>query len=149
MSLPILAQDDEEPLDSKQSASRAKPPRAAGFSQRLAMVKPVDSDIRPMSPKPGVRVLDADAITLLMKQGEQLVEAGDFAAARTLFQRAAEADNASAAIALGATYDPTVLAETRAVGIDADVVKARFWYKKAVSLGSSEAKRRLELLANR
>jgi TPR repeat protein len=84
-----------------------------------------------------------------MKQGEQLVEVGDFAAARTLFQRAAEADDAAAAIALGATYDPTVLTGKRTVGIDADIVKARFWYRKAVSLGSSEAKRRLELLANR
>jgi hypothetical protein len=53
--------------------------------------------IGPLSPKPTVRALDADAITLLMKRGEQLVEAGDFAAARTLFQRAAEADEAAAA----------------------------------------------------
>jgi TPR repeat protein len=105
--------------------------------------------IGPLSPKPTVRALDADAITLLMKRGEQLVEAGDFAAARTLFQRAAEADEAAAAIALGATYDPAVLAGMRVVGIDADVGKARFWYQKAVSLGSSDAKRRLELLANR
>jgi TPR repeat protein len=84
-----------------------------------------------------------------MKRGEQLVEAGDFAAARTLFQRVAEADDAAAAIALGATYDPTVLSGLRAVGIDADVGKARFWYQKAVTLGSSDGKRRLELLANR
>jgi TPR repeat protein len=49
---------------------------------------------------------------------------------------------------LGATYDPTVLARMGALGIDADVVKARFWYQKAVSLGSTEANRRLELLAN-
>jgi TPR repeat protein len=61
----------------------------------------------------------------------------------------ARGDDVAAAIALGATYDPTVLARMRAVGIDADVVKARFWYQKAVSLGSTEAKRRLELLANR
>jgi TPR repeat protein len=54
-----------------------------------------------------------------------------------------------AATALGATYDPTVLAGLRAVGVEADVVKARFWYQKAVSLGSSDAKRRLDLLANR
>src|SRR5262249_13038740 len=89
----ILAQDDEaEPLDANQSASPAKPSRAAGFSERLAMVKPEDADVGPMSPRPVVRFLDADAITLLMKQGEQLVETGDFAAARTLFQRAAEAE---------------------------------------------------------
>jgi TPR repeat protein len=42
-----------------------------------------------------------------------------------------------------------VLARLRAVGVDADLVKARFWYQKAVSLGSPDAKRRLELLANR
>jgi TPR repeat protein len=113
------------------------------------MVKPDDPGIGALSPKPAVRVLDADAIMLLMKRGEQLVEAGDLAAARTLFQRGAQADNAAAAIALGATYDPTVLAGMHVVGIDADVSKARFWYQKAVSLGSSDAKRRLELLANR
>jgi len=142
-SLPILAQDDEpEPPDANESASRAKPPQAARLSERLAMVNP---GIEALSPKPAVRVLDADAISLLMKRGEQLFEAGDFAAARTLFQRGAEADNAAAAIALGATYDPTVLAGMRAVGIDADVSKARFWYQKAVSLGSSDATQRLEL----
>jgi TPR repeat protein len=84
-----------------------------------------------------------------MKQGQQLVEAGDLAAARTLFQRAAEANDAAAAMALGATYDPTVLAGMRAVGIEPDVVKARFWYQNAASLGSSEAKRRLDVLVNR
>jgi hypothetical protein len=149
--LPILAQDDEAgPLDANESASRAKPPQAARFSERLAMVfKPDDLDIGALSPNPAVRVLNTEAIMLLMKQGEELVEVGDFATARPLFQRAAEADDATASLALGATYDPAVLAGMRTVGIDADVAKARFWYQKAVSLGSAEAKRRLELLANR
>src|SRR5262249_24277106 len=76
-SLPILAQDDEpEPPDANESASRAKPPRAARLSERLAMVSPA---IGALSPKPAVRALDADAISLLMKRGEQLFEAGDFA----------------------------------------------------------------------
>jgi hypothetical protein len=149
-SLPVLAKDDEaEHADANESAARAGQPRAPMFSERLAMVKPDDPGIGPLSPKPPVRTLDADTITLLMTRGEQLLEAGDFAAARTLFQRAAEADNAAAAIALGATYDPIVLARMHAVGIDADVSNARFWYQKAVSLGSSDARRRLELLANR
>jgi TPR repeat protein len=102
-------------------------------------VKPDDPSIRAPSPKPAVRALDGETITLLIKQGEQLAEAGDLAAARTMFQRAAEADDAAAAIALGATYDPTVLARMGAVGIDGDVMKARFWYQRAVSLGSTEA----------
>ena len=66
-----------------------------------------------------------------------------------LFQRAAEAGDAAAATALSATYDPIVVAKLGVVGIHADVMKARFWYQKAVSLGSSDAKRRLDLLANR
>jgi TPR repeat protein len=33
--------------------------------------------------------------------------------------------------------------------LSADVEKARFWYQKAASLGSLDAKRRLDLLANR
>jgi hypothetical protein len=149
-SLPIMAKDDEaEHREANEPASRARQPRAARFSERLAMAKPDDRGIGPLSPKPTLRALDAETITLLMKRGEQLVEAGDFAAARTLFQRVAEADDAAAAIALGATYDPTVLSGLRAVGIDADVGKARFWYQKAVTLGSSDGKRRLELLANR
>ena len=64
-------------------------------------------------------------------------------------QRAAEAGDAAAATALGATYDPTVLAKLGVVGIGADLEKARFWYQEAASLGSPDAQRRLELLANR
>jgi TPR repeat protein len=113
------------------------------------MVMPEAPGVRALSSKPVDRALDGETITLLMKQGEQLAEVGDLATARTLFQRAAEAEDATAAIALGATYDPTVLTRMGALGIDADVVRARFWYQKAVSFGSTEAKRRLELLANR
>ena len=98
---------------------------------------------------PALRALDAEQIKLLMKQGEQFIAAGDVVTARTAFQRAAEAGDAKAAVALGATYDPTVLAKLGVVGISADVAKARSWYQKAEKLGSPEAKRRLEALADR
>ncbi len=94
-----------------------------------------------------MRALDPEEIKLLMERGEQFATAGDLAAARLVFRRAAEAGNANAAIALGATYDPTVLARLGAVGIDADVETARRWYQKAESFGSSEATRRLSILA--
>ncbi len=85
-----------------------------------------------------------------MKQGEQFIAAGDLVTARMVLQRAAEAGDATAAIALGATYDPGVLARLGVVGMGAaDVEKARSWYKKAESFGSSEATRRLQVLANR
>jgi TPR repeat protein len=126
-------------------------PRATVIPAReaVAMAKPDDRVITAPLPKPALRTLDPETIALLMQRGEQMAKAGDFAAARTLFQRAAQADDAAAATALGATYDPAALARMGAVAVDADVVKARFWYEKAASLGSSEAKRRLESLANR
>jgi TPR repeat protein len=93
--------------------------------------------------------LKAEQIRLLVKQGEQFVAAGDVITARIAFQRAAEAGDAQAAVALGATYDPTVLAKLGVVGISADIAKARGWYEKAEKLGSPDAKRRLELLADR
>jgi hypothetical protein len=150
---PIRAQDEEgEGATANEiSAARAKASRAAKFPEReiVAMLQPDDPGVRALSPKEAVRTLPPEEIRLLTTQGEQFAEAGDFATARTLLQRAAEANDATAATALGATYDPTVLARLRAVGVEADLVKARFWYQKAVSLGSSDAKRRLELLANR
>ena len=150
---PIRAQDDEpESVSASEiSAPRAKAARGAKFPEReiIAMLQPDDPGVRALSPKEAIRTLPPEEIKLLTSQGEQFAEAGDFATARMLLQRAAEANDATAAMALGATYDPTVLARLRAVGVDADLVKARFWYQKAVSLGSPDAKRRLELLANR
>ena len=52
-----------------------------------------------------------------MQQGEQFVASGDLVTARLVFQRAAEAGDATAALAMGATYDPTVLAKLGARGI--------------------------------
>jgi TPR repeat protein len=94
------------------------------------------------------RVLDPEEIKLLMKQGEQLIAAGDVATARTVLQRAADAGDANAAMALGATYDPNVLARLGVVGVNAELEKARSWYQKAETLGSPDARRRLDLLAN-
>jgi len=88
------------------------------------------------------RVLDPEEIKLLMKQGEQLIAAGEL-------RRAADAGDANAAMALGATYDPNVLARLGVVGVSAEVEKARSWYQKAETLGSPDARRRLDLLANR
>jgi TPR repeat protein len=52
-------------------------------------------------------------------------------------------------MALWATYDPNVLAQLGVVGVSADVGKARSWYQKAETLGSPDARGRLNLLAAR
>ena len=86
---------------------------------------------------------------MLIRQGEQFVAAGDLVTARVVFQRAAEAGDPTAALAMGATYDPIVLSKLGVRGFGADLEKARSWYVRAREFGSSEAPRRLEMLANR
>jgi TPR repeat protein len=90
--------------------------------------------------------MDAKQIEFLIQRGQDLISEGDVAAARVLLRRAAEADNARAAITLGATYDPVVLGVLRAYGVAADLPQARFWYTRASELGSQEAQVRLNLL---
>jgi hypothetical protein len=143
--------DAERLVDNGMSSKGAKASRTARLSEReaVAMLRPDETGTQASPPKETVRPLDPEEIRFLAKQGEQFAAAGDLVAARTLLQRAAEANDTPAATALGATYDPTVLANLGVVGIDADLSKARFWYQKAASLGSSDAKRRLDLLANR
>jgi hypothetical protein len=91
--------------------------------------------------------LDHQQIELLIARSQELISQGDFGAARTLLQRAAEARDARATLALGATYDPIMLAILRVQGVAADTSLARDWYKKASDFGSREAQERLNLLA--
>jgi TPR repeat protein len=86
---------------------------------------------------------------LLVERGRAFFDAGDVAAARLMFRRAAGAGDAAAALAMGATYDPAVLANHFVRGMGADLVQARSWYEKARELGSPEGPRRLEMLAHR
>ena len=107
---------------------------------------------RPVVPHPANAVMHemkADDIAMLMKQADQFISAGDVVTARVLFQRAAEAGDARAALALGATFDPALLAKMGVRGIPPDVERARSWYEKARDLGSSEALARLDKLTTR
>jgi len=92
------------------------------------------------------RQLDAQEIALLLKRGKDLIAAGDIAAARIVLRKAAEANDAEAALGLAATYDPIVLRELRVYGFMPDAAMARVWYEKATELGSLAAPRRLEML---
>ena len=91
--------------------------------------------------------LDPEEIRIYLKRGKDLIANGDLAAARIVLQRAADANDAESALALGATYDPVVLRELKVHGLMADEAMARAWYEKAKELGSAMALRRLELLA--
>jgi hypothetical protein len=140
-----------QPAAAPPQPAAAPPPQPAAAAPRPPAAAPEAAP--PSKPvraaDPPVRSLQADEIALLIKQGEQFVANGDFVTARLMFQRAAQAGNANAAMALAATYDPLMLAKLGAVGVGGDVEKARTWYQKAESLGAPEATHRLSLLANR
>ena len=104
------------------------------------------SALAPAASQP--RQHDADEIALMIKSGTELMANGDISAARLMYQRAAEAGDAMAALALAETYDPLVLRRVNPKGgITPDVVLAHTWYEKAKELGSAVAPERLERLA--
>jgi hypothetical protein len=96
-----------------------------------------------------VVVLDTGEIESLIDRGRQYLDAGDVAAARLLFSRAANAGDVTTAIAMGTTYDPTVLGSRGVRGLSGDPQKARGWYEKAAELGSAEGARLLKALDGR
>jgi TPR repeat protein len=96
---------------------------------------------------PAKRQLNEEEAVVLLRRGMDLIASGDISAARLVLRRAADANDAEAALALGATYDPFVLRKLRVYGLTADPAMARVWYEKAKELGSEAATRRLEILS--
>jgi hypothetical protein len=101
----------------------------------------------PPAPSPARR-LDADELAALLKRAKSLIAIGDIAAARLLLERAADAQEAGAALLLAQTYDPAVLGTPDARSIIPDPATARAWYQKAVRLGSRDAQQRLDQMQN-
>lgn len=95
-----------------------------------------------------IPALGHDEIARLLERGKSYLLDGDIAAARLLLQRAAEAGSAEAALALGSSFDPHVIARLGAIGVTSDPRKARQWYEKAAQLGSPIAQRQLALLGD-
>jgi hypothetical protein len=116
---------------------------------RLEWAAPVAATTQAMKPGFVFRNLDRDEIDALVKRGEDFIASGDLAAARLVLQRAAEGGDAGAALTLAGTYDPLVLEKLGVQGLSADIAKARAWYERAKEFGSTEAPRRLEMLASR
>jgi hypothetical protein len=132
------------------------PTDPAALAERFAAV-PVKAETEPAltpralaeppAPMPALRPLDREEIAMLVKRSGELMTQGDIASARLMLTRAAEAGDARAALALGATYDANVLRKLGVVGVAGDLARARAWYEKAAEFGSGEATRRLEQFA--
>jgi hypothetical protein len=130
-------------------SAASKPPGST--SSPPANVEPARPDIAApaASPVPAAKASPAlpdDEVASLLKRGRDLIASGDIASARLMLKLVAEAGNAEAAVLLAGTFDPTVIANLRAIGVQADPAKARAWYARAAELGSFEARQRLQAL---
>jgi TPR repeat protein len=114
---------------------------------RAAQQSLVQTDPPPAAPAP-VRRLDPDEVAALLMRARGLIEIGDIAPARLLLERAADAQEASAALLLAQTYDPAVLGTPDMRSITPDPAMARSWYQKAARFGSRDAQQRLSQLQN-
>jgi hypothetical protein len=84
---------------------------------------------------------------ILLDKAADLLRKADISGARTILEYLVAKGEPKAALLLGETYDPTVLSKLYTKGVEADKAKAIELYQKALKLGSSEAKARLDALS--
>ena len=137
----------DEIASALKTAHENQPP--AEIQQPAAAAPAVVAAVTPVAPvavAPPARRMDSDQLDTLMTRAKAFLASGDISAARLLLERAAEAQEASAALMLAQTYDPTVLGTQDIRNVTPDPAKARSWYQRAAQLGSPDAQRRLSQL---
>ena len=120
--------------------------KTAHQNQAPEVQQPAVAAAAPVSVAPPVRRMDSGELAALMTRAKTFLASGDIPPARLLLERAAEAQEASAALMLAQTYDPTVLGTQDIRNITPDPALARSWYQRAAQLGSTDAQRRLSQL---
>lgn len=128
-------------------AARETPPQVVAAIAPAAPVVTAPPAVREPAPAPReaapVRRIDPDELAALLKRAKSLLAIGDITSARLLLERAADAQEAEAALMLAGTYDPQVLGSQDLRSVTPDPAAAKVWYQKAAQMGSADAKRRL------
>ena len=134
----------EEITSAYQSALQTRAPAVAP-----AVVPPtVTAPVAVAPPAPQGRRMDADELATLMKRAKESLASGDIPVARLLLERAADGQDAGAALMLAQTYDAAVLGTSDVRNIAPEPDKAKSWYQRAAQLGSADAQRRLAQMQN-
>jgi len=136
------AHQSQAPAEILQPAAAAPVATAAP----VAAAAPMAAVVPVVAAPPARKLLAADELATLMTRAKGLLAAGDISPARLLLERAADAQEPSAALMLAQTYDPAVLGTQDIRNINADPALARTWYQRAAQLGSGDAQRRLSQL---
>ena len=107
---------------------------------------PPTARVEPIATIPAMKPEDRERAVKLFSRGDTEFAGGDVAAARLLYQRAADAGLPEAAFALAKTYDPSELASRGVKGLRGEPETARKWYEKARNLGASGVDERIRRL---
>jgi len=111
--------------------------------------KPVAAASKPAPQNSPVRQISAEESAALVQRGEDLIASGDLAAARLVLRRAAESEDARAALLLAKTYDPATIEKLHVRGLSPDAEIARYWYEKAAALGARDSPGGPKMLADK
>ena len=84
--------------------------------------------------------LPQDEIEGYLAKGERMLKAGDIAAARLFFSRAAEAGEVRGALAMARSFDAETLRTLPVYGLQPNPQEAARWYAKAKDLGPTAAR---------
>jgi hypothetical protein len=136
-------------LERGQAQRDAGPPTAATILRAGAPLQAQADAAEPRGPAPAVTPQDRDRAQRMMKKGDAQLDEGNVSAARLLYERAADAGLAQAAMALAATFDAAEFARLKLRGIDADPKEARRWYERARQLGAADADERLRRIGTK
>ena len=136
----------DEITSAYQNALQSRAPAAGPAVVPPQVVAPVA--VVPPPAAPQARKMDADELATLMKRAMESIASGDIPVARLLLERAADGQDASAALMLAQTYDPAVLGTSDVRNITPEPDKAKSWYQRAAQLGSADAQRRLAQMQN-
>jgi len=123
---------------------------AAALSRSASPVVDQSSITGKAGPKPApvVRRINEAEESALLRRAQELMERGNIAAARLLYEDLALRGSARGAYAMGRSFDPDVLKTIVVMGLTPDVEQAKHWYRRAVELGSRNAEERLIALNN-
>jgi hypothetical protein len=134
-------------MQTRAPAASPPPPAAAPLAavSPVVVVPPANAAV---PPAPQARRMDREELAILMQRARGFLDTGDLPSARLLLERAADGQDANAALMLAQTYDPDVLGAQDIRNIVPEPGKARAWYQKAAQLGSADAQRRLAQLPN-
>jgi hypothetical protein len=126
----------EAPTARSAASQATRGPSAAVPPSEPASSRPVATASEMPSARPSLAAEVAD----LLARGDSFVLIGDVASARVFYERAAIAGDGRAAVRMGVTFDPVFLMRAGLRNTIGDPAQARSWYRRALDLGSVEAR---------